>query len=83
MMNQMKIHAMIPREIIGVNQYSSTASGKRCKKASHNKIPTEKAIKQTKTFFNFAIGYQIAKIHKVNYRCDEQGPVAGWGYVGC
>ena len=45
MMNQMKIHAILPREIIGVNQYSSTASCKRCKKASHNKIPTEKAIK--------------------------------------
>ena len=62
MMNQMKIHAMIPREIIGVNQYSSTASGKRCKNASHSKIPTEKAMKQTKTFFNFAMGYHMAKI---------------------
>ena len=62
MMNQMKIHAIIHQEIIGVTQYSSTASGKRCKKASHNKIPTEKAIKQTKTFFNFAMGYHMAKI---------------------
>jgi hypothetical protein len=62
MMNQMKIHAIIPREIIEVNQYSSTASGRRCRNASHNRIPTEKAIKQTKTFFNFAIGYQMAKI---------------------
>jgi hypothetical protein len=61
-MNQMKIHAIIHEEIIGVNQYSSTASGKRCKNASHSKIPTEKAMKQTKTFFNFAIGYQMAKI---------------------
>jgi hypothetical protein len=61
-MNQMKIHAIIHQEIIGVNQYSSTASGKRCKNASHSKIPTEKAMKQTKTFFNFAIGYQMAKI---------------------
>jgi hypothetical protein len=58
----MKIHQIIHQETIEVNQYSSTASGRRCRNASHNKIPTEKAIKHTKIFFNFAIGYQIANI---------------------
>lgn len=62
MINQMNIHHIIHHEIIGVNQNSSTDSGRRCRKASQSKIPTENAIKQTKTFLSFAIGYQTAKI---------------------
>jgi hypothetical protein len=61
MMNHINIHHIIHRETIGVNQYSSTDSGIRCKKASHNKIPTENAIKHTNTFLSFANGYHIAK----------------------
>ena len=64
----MKIHQMIHREMTGVNQYSSTDSGKRCKKASHNKIHTEKAIKQIRIFLSFAIGYQMAKIQMIEIR---------------
>jgi hypothetical protein len=56
MINQIKIHQIIHREIIGVNQYSSTASGKRCRNASHSKIPAEKAIKHINTFFSFTRG---------------------------
>ena len=68
MINQIKIHHIIHREIVEVNQYSSTDSGKRCKNASQSKIPTEKAIKQTKTFFSFAIGYQTANIQIIDIR---------------
>jgi hypothetical protein len=56
MMNQMNIHQIIHREIVVLNQYSSTASGKRCKKASHSRIHTENAIKHTSIFFSFARG---------------------------
>ena len=57
------IHNIKHQEISKENQFSSTASGNKCKKASHNKIPTEKAIKQTKKCFNLTIGIEITKIH--------------------
>jgi hypothetical protein len=60
--NPIKIHHIKHQDISNENQFSSTASGNKCKKASHNKIPTEKAIKQTKKCFNFIIGIEIAKI---------------------
>jgi hypothetical protein len=63
--NPIHIHQIIHRDTIEVNQYSSTDSGIKCKKASHNRIPTEKAIKQTSIFFNFAIGYQMANIQMI------------------
>jgi hypothetical protein len=52
-MNPIKIQHIKHHDISRENQFSSTASGNRCKKASHNKIPTENAIKQTKKCFNF------------------------------
>jgi hypothetical protein len=58
MINHIKIHHITEKDVILVNQYSSTVSGKRCKKASHSKIPTENAMKHIRIFFNFAIGYQ-------------------------
>ena len=60
--NPIKIHHIKHHDISNENQFSSTASGNRCKNASHNKIPTEKAIKQTKKCFNLAIGIEITKI---------------------
>lgn len=79
MINHIKIHHITEKDVILVNQYSSTASGKRCKKASHNKIPTENAMKHIRIFFNLAIGYprvntQITEIRltiataKIQYR---------------
>ena len=60
--NPIKIQHIKHHDINNENQFSSTASGNRCKKASHNKIPTENAIKQTKKCFNFTIGIEITNI---------------------
>ena len=55
--NPIMIHHIKDEETNMENQYSSTASGKRCKNASHINIPAEKAINQTNIFLSLARGY--------------------------
>ena len=58
--NPITIHHISENETKIENQYCSTASGKRCKNASHNNIPAENAINQINIFLSLANGY-----HKV------------------
>ncbi len=53
---------MIAKEPCKVSPSSSTASGSKCKNASPNKIPAEKAKKHTKIFFSFTRGNQKVQI---------------------
>ena len=53
---------MIAKDPCKVRPSSSTASGSKCKNASPNKIPAEKAKKQTRTFLSFTRGNQKVQI---------------------
>lgn len=66
MINQITIHHIMENDTNLVNQYSSIASGMRCKKASQISIPAENAINQINIFFNLANGY-----HKVTIPTSE------------
>lgn len=57
MINHITIHHIIEKDTNLVNQYSSMASGMRCKKASHISIHAENAINQINIFFSLANGY--------------------------